>query len=135
MEANRVLYKYIVDRHECTFRNLTNSVYELVCSNFVIFFGFLFVIVMSQSAQERLFTVKVLQAVLFSWPILVFTIHISPSDYNCYQSANMLQRLPHNLNNLTVARLLHKGAHSLVKYSQNIAKNAISQKKLFCLIH
>ena len=106
MEANRVLYKYIVDRHECTLRNSTSSVYELVCSIFVIFFGFLFVIVVNQSTQERLFTVKVLKAFLFSWPILVFTIHIFLSDYNCNQSANMLQRLPHNLHNLTVALLL-----------------------------
>ena len=39
-------------------------------------------------------------------------------EYNCKQSVNMLQRLPHNL---TVARLLHKFAYSLVKYSQNVA--------------
>ena len=41
-----------------------------------------------------------------------------PSDYNCNQRANILQRLPHNL---TVARLLHKYAYSFVKYSQNVA--------------
>ena len=57
----------------------TSSVYELVGSYFVIYFGFLFVIVMNHSAQERLkFTVKVLKAFLFSWPICVFTIHIFP---------------------------------------------------------
>ena len=107
MEANRVLYKNIVDLRECTLRKLTSSVYELVCSYFVIHFGFMFYIVMNQSAQERLFTVKVLKAFLFSWPIFVFTIYIFPSDHNCNQSVHMLQRFPHNL---TVTRLLHKYA-------------------------
>ena len=105
--------------------------YELVCSNFVIFLRFLSVIVMNQSAQERPSTVKVLKAFLFSWPIIVFTIHIFPSDYNCNQSANMFQRLPQNLHNLTVARLLHKYAYSLVKYSQNIAKKCHFSKETF----
>ena len=72
MEANRVLYKNIVNRHECTLRKSTSSVYECVCSYFVIYFGFVFVIVMNQSAQKRLFTVKVLKAFLFSWSIFVF---------------------------------------------------------------
>ena len=63
-------------------------------------------------------TLKVLKAFLFSLPIFVFTIHIFPSDYNCNQSVNVLQRLPHDL---TVALLLHKYAYSLVKYSQNVA--------------
>ena len=44
------------------------------------------------------------ESISFVWPIFVFTIHIFPSDYNCNQSFNMLQGLPHNL---TVARLLH----------------------------
>ena len=118
MGANRVLYNNIVDRNECTLRKSTISVYELVCSYFVIYFGFLIAIVMNQSAQERLFTVIWLKAFLFSWPIFVFTIHIFPSDYNCNKSVNMLQRLPHNL---TVARQLHKYAYSLVKYSQHVA--------------
>ena len=78
----------------------------------------MFVIVMNQSAQERLFTVKELKAFLFSWPIFVLTIHIFPSDYNCNQNVHMLQRLPHSL---TAARLLHKYDYSLVKYSQNVA--------------
>ena len=56
MEANRILYKNKVDRHECSLRKSTSSIYEL-SSYFVIYFGFLFVIVMNQSAQERLFTV------------------------------------------------------------------------------
>ena len=74
-----MLYKNIVDRHECTLKKSTSSVYELVCCYFVIYFGFLFVIVMNQSAHDlRLFTVKVLKAFLFSLPIFVFTIHISP---------------------------------------------------------
>ena len=76
-----------------------------------MYFGFLFVIVMNQSAKERLVTMKVLKAFLFSWPIFVFTIHIFPSDYNCNQGVNMFQRLTHNL---TVARLLHKYAYPLV---------------------
>ena len=35
--------------------------YQLVCSHFVIYLGFLVEIVMNQSAQERPFTVKVLK--------------------------------------------------------------------------
>ena len=87
MGANRVLYKNILDRHECKLRKSTSSVCELFCSYFVIYFGFLFKIDMNQSAQEILFTVKVLKTFLFSWHIFVFTIHIFPSD----QSVNMLQ--------------------------------------------
>ena len=75
-------------------------------------------LVMNHSDQERLFTVKVLKAFLFSLLIFVFTIHNFPKEYNCKQSVNTLQELPHNL---TVARLLHKFAYSLVKYSQNVA--------------
>ena len=41
-----------------------------------------------------------------------------PSDYNCNQSFNMLQGLPHHM---TVARLLHKYPYSHVKYCQNVA--------------
>ena len=75
---------------------------------------------MNHSDQEtlRLFTVKVLTAFLFSLLIFVFTIHNFPKSLYCNQSVNMLQKLPHNL---TVARLLHKFAYSLVKYSQNDA--------------
>ena len=71
---------------------------------FIIIIIIIIIIVKYQSAQERLFTVQVLNAFHFSWPIFVFTIHIFPSEYNYNQSVNMLQRLPHNL---TVARLLH----------------------------
>ena len=46
-------------------KKLTSSVDELVCSRFVIYFGFLFVIVINQSAQERSFTLKVLKAFFF----------------------------------------------------------------------
>ena len=91
---------------------------NLFAADFVVYFGFLFEIVMNQNAQERLFTVKVLKAFLFSRPIFVFTIHIFRTDYNCYQRVNIIQRLPHNL---TVALLLHKYAYTLVKYSQNVA--------------
>ena len=50
--------------------------------------------------------------------IFVFTMHIFHSDYDSYQCVNMLQRLPHSL---TVVRLLHKYAYSLIKYCQNVA--------------
>ena len=56
MEANRVLYKNKVDRHECTLRKLTSSVYELVISFFVIYFGFLIILV-CQSADQLLIKV------------------------------------------------------------------------------
>ena len=45
------------------------KIYELVCSYFVIYLGFLFVKIMNPSAQKRLFTVKMLKACLLSWPI------------------------------------------------------------------
>ena len=59
---------------------------------------------------------------------IIFTIHIFPSDYNCNQSVNILQRLHHNL---TVARLLHKYAYSFVKYSQNVAYKWHFSKETF----
>ena len=39
-----------------------------------MYFGFLFGVVLNQTAQQRLFTVKVLKAFLFSWPIFFFWI-------------------------------------------------------------
>ena len=99
---------------------------QVPCS-FVCFFLFLFVIVMNQSAQERLFTVK---AFLFSWPLFVFTKHIFPSDYNCNQSFNMLQGLPQNL---TVARLLHNTLTPTRNTVKMLLKNWHFSKETFCL--
>ena len=117
MEANRILYKDIVDRHECTLRKSASSVYELVCSYFVVYF---FILVCNSYESERLGKAvygESVESVSFSWPIFVFTKHITPS-YDCNQSVNISQRLPNSLN---VARLLHKYAYSFVKYSQNVA--------------
>ena len=80
---------------------------------FVIYFGFLFVIVMNQSAQERLFMVKA----FFHGLYLSSQYTFSPQIITVI-SFNMLQGLPHNL---TVAQLLHKYPYSHVKYSQNVA--------------
>ena len=49
----------------------------------------------TERSGKTFLTLKVLKAFLFSLPIFVFTIHIFPSDYNCDQSVNELQRLPH----------------------------------------
>ena len=75
-------------------------------------------LVMNHCDQERLFTVKVLKAFLFFITYICLHNAQFSKEYNCKLSVNTLQRLPHNL---TVARLLHKFAYSLVKYSQNVA--------------
>ena len=67
----------------------TSFVYQLVCSYFVVYFGFLVEIIMNQSATERPFTVKVSKAILFH-SILVFTIIYFHSDYNCNKGVKML---------------------------------------------
>ena len=113
MEANRVLYKIIVDRHSCILRKSTKSVYELVPSYFVIYFGFLF----AERSGKTVYGKSVESISFFMAYICLHNQHF-PLDYNSNQSVKMLQRLPYNL---TVARLLHKYDYSLVKYSQKIA--------------
>ena len=79
MKANRVLYKLKSINTNAKEENKQVPCMKLFCSSFVIYLGFFVCnLVMNHSDQERLFTVKVLTAFLFSLLIFVFTIHNFP---------------------------------------------------------
>ena len=79
MKANRVLYKL-----KSINTNANDENKQVPCMKLQLFcniFGILVCnLVMNHSDQERLFTMKVLTAFLFSLPIFVFTIHIFPKS-------------------------------------------------------
>ena len=92
--------------------------FKLVCSYFVIYFVFLFVIVVNPERSGKTVYGESVESISFFMSYICLHNTHFPFDYNCNQSVSMLQRLPHNL---TVARLLHEYAYSLVNYSQNVA--------------
>ena len=129
MKANRVLYKNIVDRDECTLRKSTSSAFKL--NLFELFCDLFWILVCNRYELERsgrtVYGESVESISFFMSYICLHNTHF-PLDYNCNQSVNLLQRLHFNL---TVARLLHKYAYSLVKYSRNAASKLAFFKRNF----
>ena len=114
--------------------------YQLVCSYFVIYFGFLVKIIMNQSAQERPFYYESIESISFFIAYIGLHNTYFHLDYNCYNGLIILQRIPHNL---TVARLLHKRACSLVKMllknwqfsKETVLFETIKNKKIMNVLH
>ena len=80
MKANRVLFKLNSINTNANEENKQvpcMKLFAAICDIFVILVCNL---VMNNSDQERLFTVKVLEAFLFSLLIFVFTIHNFPKS-------------------------------------------------------